>query len=97
MKYEMEVSPLAALEIIEGYDWYEEQRFGLGLEFLDAVDAFFNVLLFNPQTFSFLEDEVRQGSLKRFPYVVVYEIFKTQIVVYSVFHASQNPYKKRTI
>ncbi len=41
MKYEIEVRPLAALEIIEAYDWYEEQRFGLGLEFLDAVDVFF--------------------------------------------------------
>ena len=33
MQYKIEVRPLAALEIIEAYDWYELQKAGLGLEF----------------------------------------------------------------
>ena len=33
MPYSIELRPLATLEIIEAYDWYESQREGLGLNF----------------------------------------------------------------
>jgi hypothetical protein len=49
----------------------------------------------NPKTHSYYEKPVRQGSLKRFPYVVVYEIFDSTIVIYSFFMAKQDPAKKR--
>ncbi len=34
MAYKIEIRPLAAIEILEAYDWYELQREGLGMEFL---------------------------------------------------------------
>ena len=41
MFYKLEFRPLATLEIFEAYDWYELQREGLGLEFLDELDEFY--------------------------------------------------------
>lgn len=41
MSYKLELRPLATLEIFEAYDWYELQREGLGLEFLDEVEEFY--------------------------------------------------------
>ena len=84
---------MATIETIEAFRWYEEQREGLGFEFLDS---FYSNLLDNPHTHSFYEDTVRQGRLNRFPYLVVYEVFNNAIVVYSVFMEKQNPVKKRT-
>lgn len=97
MQYKIEFRPLAAMDAIEAYDWYESQREGLGLEFLDALETFYNTLLRNPFTYSYYDKPVRQGKLKRFPYVVVYEVFEETIVIYSVFMAKQDPDKKRTL
>jgi len=95
MAYKIEIRPLATIEILEAYDWYELQREGLGLEFLQELETFYFNLLRNPDTYSYYEKPVRQGSLNRFPYTVVYETFNDTIIVYSVFMQRQNPDKKR--
>lgn len=51
MVYKIDIRPLAAIEIIETYDWYELQRIGLGLEFLGELEDFYHTLLRNPDTF----------------------------------------------
>jgi toxin ParE1/3/4 len=50
MAYEIEIRPLAVVEIIDAYDWYETQRQGLGLEFLNELENFYNSLLINTHT-----------------------------------------------
>lgn len=81
MGYKLEVRPLATIEILEAYDWYESAREGLGLDFLNELENFFDSLINNPKTHSYFEKPVRQGILKRFPYVVIYEIFDSTIVI----------------
>jgi len=95
MSIQLEIRPLASLGILDAYDWYESQLAGLGDRFLSDQDEFFAMLLRNPNTCGFLEDNIRQGRLSTFPYLVVYEVFQEKVVVFSVFHASQNPDKKR--
>lgn len=97
MEYKIEVRPLATLEIIEAYDWYELQQSGLGDRFLKAVDTFFDSLLRNPNIYTYYDKPVRQGKLDKFPYVVVYELIEQTLVIYSVFMAKQNPDKKRSM
>ena len=97
MQYKIEFRPLATIEIIEAYDWYELQREQLGLDFLNELDIFFERLLDNPKIYSYYKKPVREGKINRFPYTVVYEIFDTTIVIYSVFMAKQNPEKKKTM
>ncbi len=95
INYKLEIRPLAALEVIEAYDWYESQREGLGFEFLSELEFFYDCLLKNPHIHSYYENQVRSGKINRFPYVVIYEIFENVIVVYSVFMGKHNPIKKR--
>lgn len=99
MAYKIEVRPLAAIEILEAYDWYESAKQGLGMEFLNELEAFYENLHRNPHTYSYYEKPVRQGKLNRFPYVVVYEFLDhiSTLVIYSVFMAKQDPAKKRTM
>jgi toxin ParE1/3/4 len=96
MDHSIEIRPLATLETIDAYNWYESQRDGLGLEFLASLDSFYDNLLLNPYTHSFYVDSVRQGVLNKFPYTVVYEVHENLIIIYSVFMDKQNPVKKRT-
>jgi toxin ParE1/3/4 len=95
MDYKLEFRPLATIETLEAYDWYEMQKEGLGSDFLEELDHFIQQLLINPNTHSFYEAAIRQGKINRFPYVMVYEVFDTNIIVYSVFMAKQDPAKKR--
>lgn len=96
MLYKIEVRPLAAIEVIEAYDWYEQQREGLGLDFLNELDNFYNILLDNPLTFSYYDKPVRDGKISRFPYTVAYDIINDKIIIYSVYMSKQNPAGKRT-
>jgi toxin ParE1/3/4 len=95
--YTVELRPLAAIEILEAYDWYETQQSGLGSKFLNALDLFFTGLATNPFAFSYYEKPLREGMIKKFPYLVVFEIFESNVVVYSVFMARRNPENKRTL
>lgn len=96
MSYNLKIRPLAAKEILEAYDRYEGRKDGLGKRCLEALDAFFEVLLGDPVIHAYYEAPLRQGILQHFPYVVVYEVTGEQIVVYSVFMTDQYPAKKRT-
>ena len=96
MVFKLEIRPLAAVEVFEAFDWYELQRDGLGVEFLEELESFYDSLLRNPTSYSYYDKPVRQGKMKRFPYTVVFEIFEDVIVVYSVFMIRQDPNKKRT-
>jgi toxin ParE1/3/4 len=48
MAYKLEIRPLAAMEVLEAYDWYELQREGLGSEFLEELEMFYTSILRNP-------------------------------------------------
>ncbi len=96
MIYTLEIRPLATIEIIEAYDWYELKSIGLGNKFLLDLDNFFFILVTSPQIHSYYQKPVRQGRLSNFPYLIVYEIFAQMVVVYSVFMARKDPGSKRT-
>lgn len=95
MAFRLEIRPLATIEILEAYDWYELQREGLGVEFLNELESFYSSLQRNPSSYGFYNKPIRQGKVDRFPYLVVFEVFDESVVVYSVFMARQDPSKKR--
>jgi len=96
MAYKLEIRPLAAVEILEAFDWYELQREGLGTEFLNELETFYDSLIENPESYGYYDKPVRQGKIDRFPYVVVFETFNESVVVYSVFMTRRDPQKKRS-
>ena len=49
------------------YRWYEEQRPGLGEEFVASVDAAFDAIEQFPEMFAVVHGEVRRTIVSRFP------------------------------
>ncbi len=78
----------------EAYDWYEEQQSGLGELFLIEVDKCYDKIEGSPELYAKIKNNFRQIILKTFPYVVVFETVKNEVIVYAVFHTSRNPRKK---
>lgn len=88
------LKPRAILMAKQAYEWYEGQSNGLGELFLSELDRCYKKLEAQPAFYRKLKKNYRQMRLKRFPYVVVYEIMKTKVVVFAVFHTSRNPKRK---
>lgn len=93
MALRLSISDRAVLEIGEAYDWYEEQRPGLGSEFLAALDSQFGVIAQTPG----LYEEVRRGVLRallaHFPYGVFYATRIDVVSILGVIHTSRHPWR----
>jgi Plasmid stabilisation system protein. len=96
--YTLEIKEEADADIAESYIWYETQKPSLGDTFLEEVDEYFEVLIKNPEAFQIKNRKNnRLAPLKKFPFVIVYRIEQSSIVVFAVYHTSRNPkkWKKR--
>lgn len=81
----------ARLEFDAAGDWYEKERVGLGLEFLDAIDALLKRIAERPQQFPVVYRDVRKAVARRFPYCVYFRERDQRIVVLAVFHSARRP------
>src|SRR3982751_5951176 len=80
-------------DLDEIFSWYEEQKEGLGFEFIDSFEEILNKIAFNPYYASFILEDARSASLKRFPYEVIYRIDdnQQQVRIIAVIHQHRNP------
>jgi plasmid stabilization system protein ParE len=92
--YRIIIRPQATDMAENAYDWYEEQQVGLGKLFVDELVGCYDRLETWPAAYAIIDRNYRQIILKTFPYVVVYEIIEEVVVIFAVFHTSQNPKKK---
>ena len=58
--------------IASGYDWYEEQRRGLGTDFLEEVSFMIAAIESNPRRFQRVSRILRRARLRRFPYGIYF-------------------------
>ncbi len=75
------IEDLAQLDLKEVYAWYEQQKTGLGGEFIDELDVTILALERNPLHVFNMENLCRSTALKRFPYDIIYLIDALDSVV----------------
>jgi len=78
-------------DLAAGYDWYQEQRPGLGEEFLAEVLATLKSVERFPELFAHVHGEVRRSVVARFPFAVFYVIEPQRVVVLRVLHTARDP------
>lgn len=85
----------AESETDDAFKYYEDQKPGLGFEFLDELEEGRRKLSKNPQFYSFISSEksVRSLALKRFPYKIVFEISGDKVIVLSIFNRHRKSFK----
>lgn len=88
-------APEAEADLQEAYDWYENQRRGLGEEWFSAVEACVESIRRSPEAHLIVHEAYRRALLRRFPYAVFYEFGADSITIYGVMHTSRNPNKWR--
>ena len=83
--------PAARQEVASAQDWYEREVPGLGLRFLQALDAQVVRISENPLQFPLRLQDVRSAKLRRFPYSVFFRVTEDQVAIIACFHASRDP------
>lgn len=93
----IDFTPHAKTEIAKAYDWYDDREPGLGEEFLRCLDACVFNIQRTPNLYPAVEGQFRRALVRRFPFEIFYETTKEGVLIYSVFHGSQDPEKWRKL
>lgn len=81
----------AEADIAAGHGWYEEQREGLGAEFVEEISATIDAIEEEPLRFPKTFRDLRRALVRRFPYGVFFMVGPQTIVVVAVMHLARNP------
>ncbi len=93
MIYGVYVRPEAENDILEAALWYEEQKKGLGNDYLNEINRAIKAISETPLIYPSLYKNIRRILMSRFPFGVFYKVEKDRIVVIAVMHGSRNPSK----
>ena len=93
MAHTIIIRPEAENDIYKAFDWYEQQRAGLGKEFAQELSASMDRIMESPRLYSELYRGIRRALLKRFPFGVYYLLNDEKIIVLSVLHLAMDPAK----
>lgn len=89
--FSLVVNKIAAIELADSKSFYNKRQKGLGNEFESAILTSLELILHSPFTYPIVKNKTRKVVLKRFPFVVLYELENNVIVILHVFHTSRNP------
>jgi toxin ParE1/3/4 len=82
--------PEARAEFDAAADWYEQRRSGLGIEFVNRVRDALQRVADHPESKAIVYKDVRQASIRQFPYVIVYRNNQNEILVIAIFHTARD-------
>ena len=85
------VRPEAEIDGFEAALWYESERPGLGLEFLDAVREALRQIERMPLRFPVVSGDVRRALLRRFPFGVFFFVEGDSATVIAILHLHRDP------
>jgi plasmid stabilization system protein ParE len=88
---DVRLRPEAEQDLAESARWYEEQRPGLGQEFLDEALATIAAIAERPLASAAIYGSLRRALLHRFPFGVFYFADGDGAVVIGILHGSRHP------
>jgi len=94
MSYRLSLTPIAEANLAESKVWYEGKQIGLGEKFIQQVEFYFSRIQSNPKHFPLKKRNFREVYVKKFPFVIIYQIIENDIIVFTVFNTHQNPEQK---
>lgn len=92
MTYLLEIQLEAIVDIKTAYQWYEDKRSGLGVEFISEVEDCYQSIISYPDRYGYVQgsQDFRRIKLYRFPYIILFEISDHIVTVVRVAHIKQD-------
>lgn len=93
MPFELIISCNAVIETHDAYLFYERASVGLGERFLESLEDVYKNLSLNPQYYGYMNraKDIRDIKIKKFPFVIIFEIVNNKVLVLRVFNTSRDP------
>jgi len=90
--------PLFDCDVREAADWYDKRAAGLGDAFAETVRQCAAKIIADPERFAKLSMGCRYHRLKRFPYVLLFDLVDDELLMLGVLHTarSMNKWRERT-
>lgn len=97
MPYALNIKEEARLDLLEAYQYYEQEQIGLGDRFLIEIHNRLTDISQYPENYSYIDNRkvLRDVLLKSFPYVIVYEFSKAEITVFAFHSTYRHPAHKQ--
>lgn len=83
--------PEARAELVESAWYYENQRSGLGLRFLDAANESIRRVQAHPHMYRVVSGPWRQCRILRFPFGIIDRVGNRRIEIVAVMHLHRKP------
>ena len=94
MKFIVRVPEEVLLEVYEAASYYDYKQKGLGDKLYDDFENALLTLEKNPLAFQLIHKNFRQALLTKFPYLIVFRIYNTKILINKFIHAKKHPLKR---
>lgn len=86
------VIPESVYEELNGVAlYYEAQQTNLGVKFLNDWESTMERLSKSPLIYQRKAKEFRSALLEHFPYLLIFEVEGSSIIIYRLIHAKRNP------
>ncbi|HYX30466.1 MAG TPA: type II toxin-antitoxin system RelE/ParE family toxin, partial [Pyrinomonadaceae bacterium] len=82
---------VANIEIVEAAEYYEIQKAGLGVEFLDELKRTEGRIVEHPKSWPRNLSKTHSCMIKRFPYSVIYYVAADEILIAAIHHHRRDP------
>lgn len=94
--YTLKILEEADEEIKESALWYEQEKTGLGIRFIEIIQKKLQTINEHPERYPVRKGNFREAIVLIFPFIIIYTFYKRKklIVINSIFHTSRNPGKK---
>jgi hypothetical protein len=92
MIYKIILSAIAISEEADAYLYYENQSEDLGERFLDDIYNTLQKISLHPTHYSYTDETktIRDVSLNKFPFKIIFQISENEIIVYNMHHTKKN-------
>jgi toxin ParE1/3/4 len=78
-------------EVDAAFQWYEDQRAGLGEEFFSELLDQLDRIQSHPEAWGIVYRKIRACPMRRFPYVIYYRLLPDRINMIAVQHGHRQP------
>ncbi|MGH7192725.1 MAG: type II toxin-antitoxin system RelE/ParE family toxin [Candidatus Saccharimonadales bacterium] len=90
MAAELIIASAAEEDVDLAVRWYEEQRAGVGAQFLQQFRACTKRIANSPEMHAVIAGDYRRAMLRQFPYAVFYEFINDTVTIYAVLHTARD-------
>jgi plasmid stabilization system protein ParE len=89
--FSIEISDEAEIDFDKSYEYYFEGSQKVADSFFKRINLSLENIRKNPMTFPKAFNDIRKFVVKKFPFVIYYQVFDSEIRVIAIFHSSRTP------